>query len=150
MKATSRLKVARAKIAFFVALFLVLQHEAVAQDDGTISGGGYLDPSNHAVEYYLCGRLTSMTALCLHAMACRHSFWRCVRGVWVQRVKHSRTSTGWLCDAEVTKVGEVSLLTNTADETYSSEEGGDSLVDYGEELGNKEPGAVLVSNSCPR
>ncbi len=31
-------------------------------------------------------------------------------------------------------------VTDNTEETYADTEGGDSLIDYGEEVGNKEPG----------
>lgn len=47
------------------------------------------------------------------------------------------------------EVGEDSLATDNTDETYSSEEAGDSLFDYGDVTGNKEPGAEMLQIERP-
>lgn len=36
-------------------------------------------------------------------------------------------------------------VTDNTEETYADTEGGDSLIDYGEEVGNKEPGEPFES-----
>ena len=42
--------------------------------------------------------------------------------------------------SDATEIQEESILTDNTEETYADTEGGDSLIDYGEAVGNKEPG----------
>lgn len=47
------------------------------------------------------------------------------------------------------EVKEEDLLTDNTEETYADTEGGDSLIDYGEEVGNKEPGGENICALVP-
>jgi hypothetical protein len=66
----------------------------------------------------------------------------------IQRVGHSSTCFEMyllsLSGAEVTEVQEETILTDNTEETYADNEGGDSLIDYGEAVGNKEPGETMA------
>ncbi|BDA43807.1 hypothetical protein COCOBI_04-8240 [Coccomyxa sp. Obi] len=50
--------------------------------------------------------------------------------------------------SQATEVQEENLsVTDNTEETYADTEGGDSLIDYGEEVGNKEPGTNSVGGA---
>ncbi len=118
-------------------LCLTLSGAVHAQD-----GDGMCTSSDKFLTGFLCECVSLMEGNAVFQLCFRCSL-ACILKVKSHHRMPSRNKDPWLpCSgSQATEVLEENLsVTDNTEEAYADTEGGDSLIDYGEEVGNKEPG----------